>query len=85
MAHLYRRVSRKGKQQSRFRPGDDTEWEGNYAANNQIFGAMNRFYKYDNGGVGAYNLAHPNPAVGAQHCLTADEHCEVSTMVYELL
>ena len=35
-------------------------------------------------GVGAYNLAHPKPAVGAQHCLTSDEHSEVSTRVREL-
>ena len=52
---------------------------------NQFFGAMNQFYKYDKGGVGAYNLAHPKPAVDARRCLTSDEHCEVSTVVYGLL
>jgi hypothetical protein len=52
---------------------------------NQFFGAMNQFYKYDKRGVGAYNLAHPKPAIGAQRCLTSDEHCEVSTAVRELL
>jgi hypothetical protein len=55
------------------------------AGGNQIFGAMNQFYKYDKGGVGAYNLAHPKPAVDARRCLTSDEHCEVSTVVYGLL
>jgi hypothetical protein len=48
---------------------------------NQFFGAMNQFYKYDKRGVGAYNLAHSKPEVGAQHCLTSDEHFEVSTVV----
>jgi hypothetical protein len=52
---------------------------------NQFLGAMNQFYKYDKRGLGAYNLAHPKPAVGTQHCLTSDEHSEVSTVVRELL
>ena len=51
----------------------------------QFLGAMNQFYKYDKHRVGAYNLAHPKPVVGAQHCLTSDEHCEVSTVVGEWL
>ncbi len=31
------------------------------AVANQFIGAMNQFYKYDKHGVGAYNLAHPEP------------------------
>lgn len=55
------------------------------AGGSQILGVMNQFYKYDKGGVGAYNLAHSKPTGGAQHCLISDEHREVFTVVCGLL
>jgi hypothetical protein len=73
------------RRQSGQRGGAGDELALERARVNQFIGAMNQFYKYDKGGVGAYNLAHPRPAVGAQRCLTSDEHCEASSVVRELL